>query len=71
MECFQCNHQNNSQAKFCVACGKPLQLTPQQKAIVAQIEGCLECGNCEVVCMVDAIKFHVPHGGTGIVYTCG
>ena len=43
----------------------------KKKATVAHIERCLECGNCEVACLRDAIAFRVPKGGTGIVYRYG
>ena len=32
---------------------------------------CLECGACYQVCESDAIEFHFPAGGTGIVYEQG
>lgn len=52
-------------------CGGEVFALEQEKAVVARIEQCLECGNCEIACPVDAIKFCVPKGGTGIVYECG
>ena len=36
----------------------------EKNAIVAHLEGCLECGNFEVVCLADVIRFHIPKGGT-------
>jgi ferredoxin-like protein FixX len=52
-------------------CGAEVFEIKEKKAAVAHLEACLECGNCEVVCMADAIKFHIPKGGTGIIYRCG
>ena len=34
-------------------------------------ERCLECAACYQVCEADAIDFHYPSGGTGIVYEKG
>lgn len=34
-------------------------------------EKCLECAACYQVCEADAIKFHYPSGGTGIIYEKG
>ncbi len=36
MKCLQCSHVNSSQAKSCEACGRFLQLTPEEKAELAQ-----------------------------------
>ena len=52
-------------------CGGKVFVLQNEKAVVAHREDCLECGNCEVVCPTGALKFHVPRGGTGIVYQCG
>jgi len=54
-----------------VVCGGQVFEMKGEKAIVTHMEQCLECGNCEVACLSDALRFHVPKGGTGIVYTCG
>lgn len=32
---------------------------------------CLECGACYQVCEADAIRFHYPSGGKGVVYMRG
>jgi len=34
-------------------------------------EKCLECAACYQVCEADAIKFHYPSGGTGVIYENG
>ena len=34
-------------------------------------EMCLECAACYQVCEADAIEFHYPSGGTGVVYEKG
>ena len=34
-------------------------------------EKCLECGGCYQICEFDAIKFHYPAGGTGVIYKQG
>jgi len=34
-------------------------------------ERCLECAACYQVCEADAIEFHYPSGGTGIIYEKG
>lgn len=34
-------------------------------------EKCLECAACYQVCEADAIEFHYPSGGTGIVFEKG
>lgn len=52
-------------------CGAEVFEMREDKAVAAHIENCLECGNCEVVCLPDAIRFHIPKGGTGIIYQCG
>lgn len=54
-----------------IICGGEVFEVKEKKAVVAHIEGCLECGNCEVVCIADALRFHIPKGGTGIIYQCG
>jgi ferredoxin-like protein FixX len=35
------------------------------------ISKCLECGACYQVCESDAIDFHYPSGGKGVVYERG
>jgi ferredoxin-like protein FixX len=52
-------------------CGGEVFEVNEKKAVICKIEECLECGNCEIVCPVDAIQFHIPKGGTGIIYECG
>ncbi len=52
-------------------CGGEVFEINEKKAAVCNLEGCLECGNCEIVCPVDAIQFRIPKGGTGIIYECG
>jgi ferredoxin-like protein FixX len=32
---------------------------------------CVECGACYQVCEADAIDFHYPSGGKGVVYERG
>jgi ferredoxin-like protein FixX len=54
-----------------IICGADVFEIKKKKAVVSHIDRCLECGNCEVVCTADAIRFHIPKGGTGIVYECG
>jgi ferredoxin-like protein FixX len=34
-------------------------------------ELCLECGHCYSICEHDAIIFHYPKGGTGVIYKHG
>jgi ferredoxin-like protein FixX len=65
-------------AKSCTGCGNCITICggavfemKGDKSVIAHIEQCLECGNCEIACPVDAIKFCVPKGGTGIIYECG
>jgi ferredoxin like protein len=52
-------------------CGGDVFEVKKKKAVVAHIECCLECGNCEVACLRDAIDFRIPKGGTGVVYKYG
>jgi NAD-dependent dihydropyrimidine dehydrogenase PreA subunit len=54
-----------------VICGGEVFELQDKKSEVVRMEQCLECGNCEIACPFDAIKFHIPEGGTGIVYECG
>lgn len=32
---------------------------------------CLECGHCYSICENDAIEFHFPKGGTGVIFKHG
>ena len=54
-----------------IICGGEVFELREGKAIAARREGCLECGNCEIVCGADALRVRVPAGGTGIIYQCG
>jgi ferredoxin-like protein FixX len=54
-----------------IICGGEVFDIQDKKSVVARMEQCLECGNCEVACPFGAIQFHVPKGGTGIIYECG
>jgi ferredoxin like protein len=54
-----------------ILCGAEVFEMKGKKAVVAHIERCLECGNCEVGCLSDAIQFQIPKGGTGVVYRYG
>lgn len=54
-----------------IICGGHVFEMQEGKAVVSHIDQCLECWNCEVGCVSDAIQVHVPAGGTGIIHTCG
>ena len=64
----------------CVGCRKCVIICPMdlweivdKKAHLADNykELCLECAHCYSVCENDAIDFHFPKGGTGVIYKHG
>jgi ferredoxin-like protein FixX len=52
-------------------CGGEVFDMEGKKAVVTRIKDCLECYNCEVVCLPDAIQVCVPKGGTGKIHNYG
>lgn len=56
-----------------VVCTMGLWKKKANKAYIADDykSRCVECGACYQVCEVDAIDFHYPSGGKGVVYERG
>lgn len=52
-------------------CGGEVFVKKGKKAVVAHLGDCLECYNCDVVCLPNAIRMRVPKGGTGKVHHYG
>jgi len=40
----------------------------ETKQTVVQYENCLECGACKIACPKNAIEWHYPSAGCGIIY---
>jgi ferredoxin like protein len=64
----------------CSGCGRCIiicimNLWRIRGGVASLVEGyekkCLECGACYQSCETDAISFHYPAGGTGIIYKNG
>jgi ferredoxin-like protein FixX len=62
----------------CTGCGRCVQVCPgecfivkNKKGEIVQLEACLECEACSLVCRPDAIQFSYPKGGTGVAYQWG
>ncbi|MCX7816419.1 MAG: 4Fe-4S dicluster domain-containing protein [Syntrophales bacterium] len=39
--------------------------------VTLQLEGCLECGTCRIVCGNSVLEWDYPEGGTGVQYRFG
>jgi len=43
----------------------------QDGKIIADGDGCLECGTCKIICDAGALSWFYPRGGFGILYRQG
>lgn len=39
--------------------------------IVINVDGCLECGTCLLVCGPEVLEWHYPSGGSGVQFRFG
>ena len=39
--------------------------------IVINVDGCLECGTCLLVCGPEVLEWHYPNGGAGVQFRFG
>lgn len=50
----------------------PAQVYSKVNEVIAiDHAGCLECGTCLVACAENALRWHYPNGGYGIIYRNG
>ena len=56
-----------------IICPMDLWKVVNKKALLNENyrELCLECAHCYSICEYDAIEFHFPKGGTGIIFKHG
>lgn len=40
----------------------------QTKETIVQYENCLECGACKIACPHNAIEWHYPNAGCGVIF---
>ena len=59
--------------KCVIICPMELWSIEKKKAKISDDykELCLECAHCYSICEYNAIDFHFPKGGTGIIYKHG
>jgi ferredoxin like protein len=53
------------------ACPAGLYSVNEDGAVVLDIDGCLECGTCRIVCGPDLLEWDYPEAGAGVQFRCG
>jgi ferredoxin like protein len=52
-------------------CPAGLYSENEKGEVVLNIDGCLECGTCRLVCGAEVLDWDHPEGGTGVQYRFG
>jgi ferredoxin like protein len=53
------------------ACPAGLYTLNSQGGVQLEIDGCLECGTCRIVCGTEVLEWNYPAGGTGVQFRFG
>jgi len=53
------------------ACPAGLYSQNSKGEVALEIDGCLECGACRVVCGIEILNWSYPSGGFGVQYRFG
>ena len=58
--------------RYCLhVCPADLYTMDQQGEVQVNYEGCLECGACLIACSHEALTWHYPRAGYGVLYRFG
>jgi ferredoxin like protein len=53
------------------ACPAGLYTLDGEGKVRLEIDGCLECGTCRIVCGTEVLEWNYPVGGTGVQFRFG
>ena len=60
------------QEHYCLyVCPAHVYSLSEQKEIILDLDGCLECGTCRIACVRNAINWSYPRGGFGVQFRFG
>ena len=64
--------QTRCSIRYCLhVCPAHLYTLNDASQVSVNYEGCLECGTCWIACQYEALTWHYPRAGYGVLYRFG